>query len=63
MHVVHFFSLLEQHAVRPYCAEWREGDTWTTLASDTTCPKCSLLLAMIDLELAQRTDRIDPTVK
>ncbi len=63
MHAVHFFSLLEHRAALPYCDDWREGDSWTTLASDVTCPRCSLLLAMVDVEMAERTDRVEPLSK
>jgi hypothetical protein len=63
MHAVHFFSLLEHRDSLPYCDQRREGDSWTTLAGDVTCPKCALLLAMIDVELAERSDRVEPATK
>ncbi len=63
MHAVHFFSLLEHRQSLPYCDQWREGDSWTTLASDVSCDKCALFLAMIDVEMADRSDRLEPTVK
>ena len=60
MHAVHFFALLEQQSFRPYCADWHEGDTWTTLAHKVNCPKCSLLLSLSDVNSAEDTDRVDP---
>lgn len=60
MHAVHFFALLEQQSFRPFCDEWHEGDTWTTLTPKVNCPKCSLLLTLSDVNTAQNTDRIEP---
>jgi hypothetical protein len=63
MHPVHFFALLEQHSFRPYCDEWHEGDTWTTLAQQVNCPKCALLLSQMDYNAAVNTDRVEPATE
>ncbi len=63
MHAVHFFALLEHHSFRPFCDEWHEGDSWTTLAAKVNCPKCALLLTLTDANTAQDTDRIDPAIE
>ncbi len=60
MHAVHFFALLEQQSFRPFCDDWHEGDTWTTLAHKVNCPKCSLLLSLSDVNAAEETDSVEP---
>ena len=53
MHAVHFFALLEQRSFRPFCDEWHDGDSWTTLTPKVNCPKCSLLLTLSVLSWGQ----------
>lgn len=49
---VHFFPLLE-HRPGPGCGDWREGHSWTVVTGAVTCPRCRLVMALVDAQLTE----------